>query len=349
MRKISIITSILLLTLMVGCRHDGEYWSNEENNAPPIFDDTLPIRDLVFSHSILAIEEIDNILPLGNLNPPDHTFPTDHIYFLPKESNRSIFAPADGKILEIRLDTSGSDDVVKIGVTNTMTYYLDHILLDAGLAVGDWVQAGDRLGLSGGAAAVDLGLMNKNISNGFLSAHHPPSTVYGDAPLKYYESPLRESLYDLVKPTGEPAYDQAFWGVKDGKFVFDQAGRLIGNWFREGTVGYVFADHLSFCYDFFYTNQLRIAIGKDNATQCKLFAVKGPLADSSRPENIRIGQTTAFPLYNGNIVSSGEPAQARIGLMMVEMIDDNRIKIEIFDDTTNDSRLFTSAACYYSR
>ena len=79
------------------------------------------------------------------------------------------------------------------------------------------------------------------------------------------------------------------------------------------------------------------------------FRVKGPLADSSRPENIGTGRTTAFPLYNGNIVSSGEPAQARIGLMMVEMIDDNRIKIEIFDYTTNDSRLFTSSSCYYTR
>ncbi len=268
---------------------------------------------------------------------------------MPKGSNRVIFAPAAGKILEIRLDTSGSDDVVKIGVTNTMTYYLDHIYLDPGFAVGDWVQAGDSLGLSGGAAAVDLGLMNKNVSNGFLHANYPPSTLYGDAPLKYYESPLKESLYALVKPTGEPAYDSAFWGVKDGKFVFDQPGRLIGNWFREGTDGYMFADHLSFCYDFFYTDQLRIAIGKDNATQCKLFAVKGPLLESSKPENVIADQRTAFQLYNGNNVNSGEPAGTRIGLMMVEMVADDRIKIEIFNDETSNFLPFTSAACYYIR
>ena len=81
-----IIVLIIILIIAAGCHHNGEYWSNGENNAPLIFDETLETGDLVFSHSILAIEEISNILPLGNLNPPDHTFPTDHIYFLPKGS-----------------------------------------------------------------------------------------------------------------------------------------------------------------------------------------------------------------------------------------------------------------------
>ena len=36
---------------------------------------------LVFSVSPLDIENITGIVPLGNLNPPSHTFPTDHIYF----------------------------------------------------------------------------------------------------------------------------------------------------------------------------------------------------------------------------------------------------------------------------
>jgi hypothetical protein len=35
----------------------------------------------VFTASPLAIQSIDSIITLGNLNPPGHTFPTDHIYF----------------------------------------------------------------------------------------------------------------------------------------------------------------------------------------------------------------------------------------------------------------------------
>lgn len=36
---------------------------------------------LIFTVSPLDIDSILSIVPLGNLNPPSHTFPTDHIYF----------------------------------------------------------------------------------------------------------------------------------------------------------------------------------------------------------------------------------------------------------------------------
>jgi len=35
----------------------------------------------IFTVSPLDIDKISSIVPLGNLNPPSHTFPTDHIYF----------------------------------------------------------------------------------------------------------------------------------------------------------------------------------------------------------------------------------------------------------------------------
>jgi hypothetical protein len=34
-----------------------------------------------FGRSPIAVEDLLGIVPLGNLNPPGHTFPTDHIYF----------------------------------------------------------------------------------------------------------------------------------------------------------------------------------------------------------------------------------------------------------------------------
>ncbi len=33
--------------------------------------------------SPMALSDIREIAPLGNLNPPGHVFPTDHIYFYP--------------------------------------------------------------------------------------------------------------------------------------------------------------------------------------------------------------------------------------------------------------------------
>ncbi|MFI5177952.1 MAG: hypothetical protein ACHQO8_05300, partial [Vicinamibacterales bacterium] len=42
---------------------------------------TVDTGPLVFRSSPIAPGAIKWIVPLGNLNPPDHTTPTDHIYF----------------------------------------------------------------------------------------------------------------------------------------------------------------------------------------------------------------------------------------------------------------------------
>jgi len=51
--------------------------AGESPEAEPRECDSMP----VFSVSPLDIKYIMGIVPLGNLNPPGHTFPTDHIYF----------------------------------------------------------------------------------------------------------------------------------------------------------------------------------------------------------------------------------------------------------------------------
>ena len=351
LKRIAVIASMLLMILATGCRQSEEYWSNEGDEAPPNFDETMPEGNLVFTHSILAFEDIGNIIPLGNLNPPGHTLPTDHIYFVTKGNEKEVKAPAAGRILEIIKGSANSDDAIKIATTKTTTYYLGHIHLDIALAEGDEIAGGQPLGLSGGAAAVDLGVMNKEISNPLLNQHHPASTMYGDAPLKYYgDSGLQASLYALVRPTNDMEYIAPSQEAKDGTFVFDQAGRLIGNWFRDGTLAYEWEEQLSFSYAVFYPDQLRIAIGRENATQCMLFAIKNADPTPLKPENVSVGsEAVAYELYNGNNVSNGEPTGARIGLMMVEMVADDRIKIEIFNDTASATRTFSDGAWYYER
>jgi len=43
------------------------------------------ISTIIFSASPINIENVISIVPLGNLNPPSHVFPTDHIYFFIKK------------------------------------------------------------------------------------------------------------------------------------------------------------------------------------------------------------------------------------------------------------------------
>jgi len=78
--------------------------------------DTIPDCDKdvnvsYFGTSPIAIEDIVSLIPLGNLNPPDHTFPTDHIYFFLRGSDLSdpirapdetnVYAPGDAWITSV--------------------------------------------------------------------------------------------------------------------------------------------------------------------------------------------------------------------------------------------------------
>lgn len=62
----------------------------------------------VFTKLPVDPEKILSVTPLGNLNPPDHTIPTDHIYLVLKNNNEihpesatAVFAPSDITISRI--------------------------------------------------------------------------------------------------------------------------------------------------------------------------------------------------------------------------------------------------------
>jgi phage tail sheath gpL-like len=57
----------------------------------------------------------------------------------------------------------------------------------------------------------------------------------------------------------------------------------------------------------------------------------------------------AYQLYNGNNASEGAPTGPRVGLMMAQMLTDDTLRIEIFNDTTSTARAFTDAAWRYER
>lgn len=345
--------------LLVSCPRGEEYWDIGEGDPHTYFDETMPDGELVFTKAVMDPENIHFIIPLGNLNPPGHTLPTDHIYFNPKGVIvGDVYAPANGKIIEIQYDPVRKDNAVNIAATKTITYYFGHIVLDEHYSEGDFVAAGDRLGVVTGASALDLGVMNKNISNAFINPNYPYMSKYGDAPLKYYENEtLRDQLYSLVKsPDNLEGYALYPLKTTDGKFVFDKAGTLLGNWFRDGTKAYLWEEQLSFSYDCFYPDKLRIAIGRENATKCMLFAVKSDSPVPLKPEGVtKDSGPVAYQIYNGYNTQYGEPVSTsgpepiRIGLIMVQMLSDTKLKIEIFTDKTSESLPFTGNAWFYTR
>lgn len=240
------------------------------------------------------------------------------------------------------------DSAIRIGVTNTMTYYIGHILVDESLQVGDMIEAGDEIGTYGNTPAIDFGVLNLNVNNAFISNKYQINTIYGDKPLSYYVEPLRTQLYALVKPA-----DSGYTGgVTDGRFVYDVPGTLCGNWFQEGCLDSVMwyenEDTLTFAYDNFYPDQIRIGIGKNLIHN--LFALKNE-DNPVKPEDVTTASgAVAYYLYDARNTGAGRlPGGERIGLMIVQMLSDTRLKLEIFFDPALEDAEFTAAAWYYVR
>jgi hypothetical protein len=191
---------------------------------------------LVFRASPIDPAAIRWITPLGNLNPPGHATPTDHIYFyfadpdrgeLPEARRTPFFAPGDGTITNV-FATEPVDRKLFIRSTNTVSYYVDHLVLDPGIAVGTVLTAGQRIGTTGLAYAIDLGVVNTAVTvPGLLNrTRYIDETLHADGPLKYFEGALHDQLYAKVQRLGSEL---------DGRIGYDVAGSLSGNWYSEGS------------------------------------------------------------------------------------------------------------------
>jgi len=209
----------------------------------------------VFTAPLVPFQSIRDITALGNMNPPSHTIPSDHIYFYLTGPNcpcttpptTPVSAPASGVVDEvIRGNGSTTDDQIFVRVAPHVVYYVLHVRLPAGITAGQRITEGQSLGVTSGLTlAVDLGVMNfqrapvRYVDPG----RYPDRAVYADAPLRYYADSVRSRLYAKVTRTGTD---------KDGRHDYDVPARLLGGWFVEGTSraesASQFARQLQFAY-----------------------------------------------------------------------------------------------------
>jgi hypothetical protein len=205
------------------------------------------------------------------------------------------------------------------------------------------------------AAAFDLGVMNRNILQPFVNpTRYGYTQLYGDAPLKYFAEPYKSQLYAKVIREGED---------KDGRFCYDMKGRLIGTWVEENAPPDPFkvpnwGDYqLSFAYDVFRPTLIRISLGDGfpalpgdplSLLSAGLYFVQD---DAIPPENVTpaSGKVTYYLHRNAETAEFPPPKGERQGLLIVQMLSENMIKVEAFGDTTSTTREFTSRARIYVR
>jgi len=295
---------------------------------------------LSFSSSPIDAAVIEFVTPLGHLNPPDHTFPTDHIYFYhhlnhPTAPAYAVVAPAGGTVTSI---LQHGDQKVSVEVTSSQTYYLDHVVLDGTIQQGAKITAGQRLGMTSSAAyALDFGLVNTAVTLGFINpARYATDSVHADMPLKYFAEPLKTTLYGLVQRIGAD---------KDGQVCFDHTGTLAGNWFLDSLPVAQSAAYgagpmqLAFVRDPADPTQLCISIGGTLAMTGVLNVAAGATDPALvTPASGVVAYPVAAPFFGG-------PS----GVVLVQMNSGGSITVEAFPGATAGTVTFTTNARTYVR
>jgi hypothetical protein len=294
------------------------------------------------------------ITPLGQLSPPGHVLPTDHIYISfvdtwggSQQNNdcraRPVRAAAAGVIDFVLVTEAAGDTKVDVQVTASFHYYYDHVLLRPGYTVGTRVAAGDTIATTTGRCpSIDLGVWDSGLTpTGFVNpGRYVGQTLHVLPPLRYFSEPLRSALYARVRLFGGVPVD------KDGRTDWGVPGRLAGDWFHAslasatpevvgGPTGW--ARSLAFAYDYFDRRPL-LSVGGVVAPP-----LVTPLPDGVNPAEIAPSSGVvgfATQSYNG---------RAQPGWFLVQMTAVDRLRIEFFANATSRPAGFTAAAQDYVR
>ena len=225
------------------------------------------------------------------------------------------------------------------------------------------VEAGEFIGYY--ATNVDYNVVDEEVTlQGFVVPEHyegEPWKIHVPDTYEYFNEPARSEIIAKSLRTAEPI---------SGKIDYDIDGRLVGNWFLEGTNGYSGIDlerywigHLAIAYDAYDPDRIVFSIGNYEGKDSKQFGVKG---NSPDPASISVSDGLVTyelvsydfftpegnswdrkSLVKGLTTKSNEIV---MGIVIVQMIDDRKIKFETFPGKqASEVSGFTDEAVIYER
>jgi hypothetical protein len=345
--------------------------------------------------SPIDLDQLLYIQPMG-LMIGGHVTPIDHGYFYIKGAleqpprQAAVKSPLDGVITSVtrtvRQGPNGDYDdyAVTIEATCTFRVRFSNLVRFAGrlqVAVGqlqpdqsatpnERVTAGELIGYTGMPTAYGIDVWVENDESTLSGFINPQQYVTAE--------PWKIHVVDLFDFTAEPLKSQLLaLDLRDaaprwGKIDHDVDGRLVGNWFRQGSGGYggnkqgsegYWDGHLSVVYDGDDPTQIIVSIGNYQG-QPQQFAVIG-----NAPDPAGVSQATGIVKYElGQIVNySGDTGQlwdyklymphmrTRAGAsvqatVLLQLIGDRQLKVEVFPGKTSaEVQTFDSAAQLYER
>ena len=349
---------------------------------------------VTFTVSPRKMEDFGMFVPMG-LMVGDHVTPIDHGYFYPPNWKmdvtsaelKDVYVPAAGVITTIQrmpdyFKTTQQADLqdYRVIIHHTCTFYTIYIhlnLLSPRITeiIGEIqpsesknveieVKAGELLGR---ANSFDFSVHNEDITlTGFIT----PKNYEGESwkihtvdPTEYFVEPIRSQILAKNPRTAEP---------RGGKIDYDIDGKLIGNWFLEGTNGYAgvetqpnyWVSHLAFAPNAYDPSHFIISLGEFEERYSRQYVAKGNLPN---PANVEVssglikyelvefdyidgsGKTWDSRSYSSGIKVRSIDDQKR-GTILAQLLEDRRLKVEVFSGKTpSEVSGFTSKAKIYYR
>ena len=337
-------------------------------------------------------EDFSMVVPYGLL-AGEHVTPIDHQYFSPKDFNSpldayEVYAMGDATIVEVE-EREGNRNGKTIpnfrlvfSITCTYFYYYDLVtsltpdikkeyeaarkgVFKRPVAIK--VKEGQLIGRIGGQT-LDFAVWDttKRLTGFVVPEHYNPEPwkIYTADPLNYYSDELKKFILSRYVRTVEPI---------SGKIDYDIDGKLIGNWFLEGTNNYAggkeftnwqyWKGHFAVVPDHIDPTGVFVSFGDFNGEAIQFFIQDLYI----RPENVdtntgvvryELGQHT-YQKENGGFWDNNSVAQgikivpareSQKHCVLLQLIETRKLKMEYFPNTKCSANFnFTPNAKFYLR
>lgn len=397
-KKLLLIIAVALAVVIVGLtafaltKEDKSNKSQVSNKAGSSSDENPWLAGCSSNERVkmskmpMDIADVQSVTPIG-LTAGAHVTPIDHLYFYPKDMrNRdasAVYAMADGYVVDISKREVNVDSGTKrpaewrIAVQHscqTVSYFDLMTSLDKDLEaeynqsrsggvnqpLRIAVKAGQEVGRVG-AQSLDTAVYNFSMKlTGFISPEKYKGEfwkVHTDDFFSYFEGADKQAMLAKSIRKVEPL---------GGKIDYDKPGKLIGNWFREGTDyfgdggGSVSSDgkrgywtgHLAVFPFVADGTSTIVSLGEYGDGSPKAFAVKGNTPDPATID--KASGIVAYELIDeprftptGQITRSSGLVQATV---LFQVLDGEKMKMEVFPGKTKaQATAFTADAKTYER
>ena len=319
-----------------------------------------------FDYAPVNLEETKVFLPLG-LMVDSHVTPIDHHYFQNfdnEEFDIGVYSPGKGKIIGIQhMPGAEEGKDYRIIIQHTCTISSIYIYV-SGLPEKIKKYASEGIKTEEGDVSVEAGELigyyknnldynlvdSEVILPGFVVPYHYRGEewkIHVPNTYEYFNEAIKNKLIEKSIRAVEPL---------SGKIDYDIDGKLVGNWFLEGTDGYAgdstsmekyWLGHLSIVYDAYDPERIVLSIGNYNGENSKQFAVKG---NTPNPANVSMENgLVKYELVRYDYVKFDGSSWDRIssvkglktmggenveGIVLVQMLDKRKIKFEAFPGKT---------------